>query len=187
MPACAASPYADPLGIDTPNGRVRSDEPHCAAYVAHDLEHIEVRAAAVSHREYRVALLHQTLVAVRRKNAFGLVDFCCGQQLNRPGRKFSKLFDRVPTRTPAAAHDRDDGCTVRPRGAIDVEGQGHSNLVTVDDIGRDGFAAQLLRRALRRSHSRGQQQHANQCQPMTAHVLFSSIQRGNPWTSILIL
>src|SRR4029453_16998131 len=187
MPACAASPYADPLGIDTPNGRVRSDEPHCAAYVAHDLEHIEVRAAAVSHREYRVALLHQTLVAVRRKNAFGLVDFCCGQQLKRPGRQFSKLFNRVPTRTPPAAQNRDDGCPVRPRGAIDVEGQGHSSLVTIDDIGCDSFAAHLLRSALCRRHSRSQQKEGNQCQPMTAHVSFSSIQRGNPWTSILIL
>src|SRR4029450_6457608 len=101
MPACAASPYADSLGIDTPSARMHSDEPHRPAYVAHDLGHVEVRAAAVSNREHRVALLHQALVAVRRKNAFGLVDFCCGQQLKRPGRQFSKLFDRVPTRTPA--------------------------------------------------------------------------------------
>jgi hypothetical protein len=127
----------------------------------------------MSNSEDRVSVLHQALVAVRRKNALGLVDLFCSQQLKRPGRQFSKLLDGVPTRTPAAAQDRDDGCAVRPLGAIDVEGQGHSSLVTVHDIDRYTFAAQLPRRALGRRHLRGQQEHANQCQPMTAHGLFS--------------
>src|SRR4029453_17611276 len=100
MPASAAAPDANPVGVDTVGGRLGSDESNGPSHVSNDIHHTERRTATVPDGEDGEPFVEERAVAMRRQDAALFENLLLGQEPKSACWCFSKLLKGLPRRTP---------------------------------------------------------------------------------------